>query len=1461
MKSEKFTLTKHRSFGRYIKASILSAFMLFGYASLHAQTPGSCPLSCNNLVQVSMDDDCIVEITPAMILEGQGPSGCDYRVQVLGTNGQPLPPPPGYTGNVWITSANIGQTLTVRVWLGNNSCWGTIKIEDKLPPVIDCPDDIIVGCYHPEYQPGVALPLPTATDNCGGNPVVTLLSDVTTDLECDPDFRARRVLRYQAKDASGNLSAICERVISFEKITLANIRIPKNYDGLAGSRPPLECDGTWAWNSSKSNPNVPFPTSNWDKNGNYYPDPDESGAPYVQDDLNISGYINGFVVSAPGSAGCVPNTLVFPGQQQAFLANGCNLQQFRVDTFYNPIIGNNNICKINSTYSDTRIELCAKSFKVLREWKVLDWCTGQFKFGNQVIAVMDTKAPIVTCPADLTSSIAPGILVAGIISADPYTCTGTWAVRPPVTIFDCNETTWTVKFKKANHLGEDPGDDVPFVTQEGATRVTGSYPNFVIQGLPLGRTWVQYIVKDACGNVSECATEVDVFDTTPPVAVCDEHTVVTLSNNGWAHVFAYTFDDGSHDNCSDVTFSVRRLTAGCNSNGSTSEVTNPFTDFIQVCCEDVGRDVMVELRVTDAFGNKNSCMVWVTTNDKVPPVITCPPSVTIDCGADTSAVALGRPIFSDIPLATPYYTDNCPNPTLRWRNTGSIDNCGQGVISRVFTVTDNGGRTASCTQTITIRNNTPYTGPAAWPISPIEISGCLNADTNPEKTGKPTLGNGSCSQVAYTHEDQLFTFVDNVCYKILRKWTVIDWCKFAPNRDRNGALYPAAQVEGINSWSFTQVIKVSENEKPVIANNAKSDTDAFGENCDGFVDLKNSATDCTPADQLKWSYSIDLGNDGVPPYITGVTNDASGTYPVGTHRITWTVEDHCGNLSTTSYTFRVLDKKKPTPYCISQLTTVVMPSSGNIDIWAKDFDKGSVDNCPTTGCGLKFTLNGFKPPVTNNDVLFNSNGIVVGNWPTTNASLLAGYENGTYQRWLPSACSSAKLYTCSNVGANTENMSVWDAAGNTDFCTVTLNVQANSGCSGSRLAGNVSTEANEMVGDVVVVLENMDDKESKSRFTDNSGHYEFSSVKQNVPYRITPEKNDDAINGVSTLDLVLIQRHILQLEYLNSPYKYLAADINNDKKITAQDLSELRKLILGIHVEFQNNTSWRFLDKSVQITDPELIWNMNESMYIDNFSGDMMSNNFVAIKTGDVNSSVVVNANGNTTETRSNQTLAMVAEGQSFEAGDIVKVQFTADNFVNVAGAQWTLNFDADKVEFIKVESGSLQMDADNYNALQAANGKIAFSWNDFTGKSVDKDQTLFTVEFRAITNNTIANTITLSSDITKAEAYTQDLSKMDVALTFRSNTIADLFELGQNNPNPFTTSTVINFSLPQAAQATLTVYDMTGKVIKTVSGQYAKGNNEITLTSNDFNVQGVMFYELESMGQKSTKKMIYMSK
>lgn len=53
----------------------------------------------------------------------------------------------------------------------------------------------------------------------------------------------------------------------------------------------------------------------------------------------------------------------------------------------------------------------------------------------------------------------------------------------------------------------------------------------------------------------------------------------------------------------------------------------------------------------------------------------------------------------------------------------------------------------------------------------------------------------------------------------------------------------------------------------------------------------------------------------------------------------------------------------------------------------------------------------------------------------------------------------------------------------------------------------------------------------------------------------------------------MIQRHILDIQSFTSPYKLIASDANNDGKISASDLTDLRKLILGTTNELPKNES------------------------------------------------------------------------------------------------------------------------------------------------------------------------------------------------------------------------------------------------------------------------------------------------
>ncbi|MBK8556542.1 MAG: proprotein convertase P-domain-containing protein [Lewinellaceae bacterium] len=109
-------------------------------------------LACNDLVQISLDASCSHCIGADEVLEG-GPYSCydNYIVQLDKT--LPLGNGPWVPGCVG--AADIGKTYAVRVTdpSTGNSCWGQVKIEDKLKPIVQC-DDLTLPCNAPSTAVG-----------------------------------------------------------------------------------------------------------------------------------------------------------------------------------------------------------------------------------------------------------------------------------------------------------------------------------------------------------------------------------------------------------------------------------------------------------------------------------------------------------------------------------------------------------------------------------------------------------------------------------------------------------------------------------------------------------------------------------------------------------------------------------------------------------------------------------------------------------------------------------------------------------------------------------------------------------------------------------------------------------------------------------------------------------------------------------------------------------------------------------------------------------------------------------------------------------------------------------------------------------------------------------------------------------------------------------------------------------
>lgn len=90
------------------------------------------------------------------------------------------------------------------------------------------------------------------------------------------------------------------------------------------------------------------------------------------------------------------------------------------------------------------------------------------------------------------------------------------------------------------------------------------------------------------------------------------------------------------------------------------------------------------------------------------------------------------------------------------------------------------------------------------------------------------------------------------------------------------------------------------------------------------------------------------------------------------------------------------------------------------------------------------------------------------------------------------------------------------------------------------------------------------------------------------------------------------------------------------------------------------------------------------------------------------------------------------------------------------------------------------------------------------------------------------------------------------------SVTVAAGYVLAQNYPNPFNPTTVINFTLPAQAQTTLAVYDMSGRLVRTlVNESLEAGAHQATFDGNGL-AAGIYIYRLTSGALTANGKMVF---
>ena len=548
--------------------------------------------------------------------------------------------------------------------------------------------------------------------------------------------------------------------------------------------------------------------------------------------------------------------------------------------------------------------------------------SGNVSFCTATVTVEDSVAPTITCAADQTQS------------ADSGLCTAAVTVVGPTISDNCSIASITNDFNST----ADASDDYP-----------------------VGTTTVTWTLTDGSGNTSTCTQDIVVTDDEAPVAVCQDITV-QLDATGTVTINASDIDGGSTD-CSSMTFQV-----------------TPSSTFD---CDDIGPNT-VTLFVTDANGLIGFCSAVVTVEDSIDPTIVSIPgdiAVNNDSGACGAVVSWTEPTT----------TDNCSSTISQTTGVANGLEFPVGTTIVTYVATDTAGNTTQDTFTVTVTDvEAPTASCVASPLTvQLDASGVATItadDINDGSSDNCTAANALTLAIDISSFDCDDIGSTTVTLTVTDEYSNSATCTTTVNVVDTVApaiTCPANQTQSLGAGcvvalaNYTSLATTSDNcgsiasvtqsppagtsilgETTTTVTLTVTDTNGNQNTCTfdvTTVDTTNPTISCA-ADQTQ---SNDTGScDALVTVIApttsdfcGVasvtndfngTSDASGTYPVGTTTVVWTVTDDSGNTATCSMDITVTDDENPQITCPADISVTGTSGAGAVVTYTTPV---GTDNC------------------------------------------------------------------------------------------------------------------------------------------------------------------------------------------------------------------------------------------------------------------------------------------------------------------------------------------------------------------------------------------------------------------------------------------------------------------------------------------------------------------------------------
>ncbi len=410
----------------------------------------------------------------------------------------------------------------------------------------------------------------------------------------------------------------------------------------------------------------------------------------------------------------------------------------------------------------------------------------------------------------------------------------------------------------------------------------------------------------------------------------------------------------------------------------------------------------------------------------------------------------------------------------------------------------------------------------------------------------------------------------------------------------------------------------------------------------------------------------------------------------------------------------------------------------------------------------------------------------------------------------------------------------------------------------AEVEGVVTTESGSPIANVDLSLA-LSDEAGYDFTTSEEGDYYFTDLFSCQVTELSVSKEGGLTNGVTTVDLILIQQHILGIKDLPTPYKIIAADIDGNDFVSTIDLIFLRRAILGIDLNYPNgNTSWRFIAADHNFPNPlnPFAEEIPETYDFASVPSGLVGLNFIGVKVGDVNESAVTSFHEGTDELA--DALMVYTSDRSVAKGEIVKVPFVlGETKEGLMGYQFSVDFAVEKLELIDIETGDLNLGIEENFGDFREKGMLTTSWNDEI--AIDQGTELFYLTFMTKSNGELRDWLSINSVMTTALAYDQSMEEMNIALAFadKPKQGSGRNSLYQNFPNPFEEATTIPFYLAEAGEVNLRIVDVAGRVVYQQFGRMDQGDHQIVLNRKDLPARGLLMYQPEVAEEVISRRMV----